>query len=336
MACYQKSLSIIRLLLERKCATNLPNKKGETAQDIPLNEDGDCLLHIACRWGDVDIVRYLITDQKCNPNVQSCVTKNTPLHIACYQKSLSIINLLERKCATNIPNKKGETAQDIPLNEDNSGLSPPQSWDTEVARNSNLASLKTFILSLPVEVLVLRDTAQGKTLCHALVSLKGQEFSSTEVTHLLKLQGENVIQQCMICQDYFGNTPLHCAIEAKNPSTDVVRYLLRFATCESVTILNDDSLTPLELSYEKKLWPITHLLIEYQIETGASCAAELLQEFIFKSMKDEGGADFFNQLLDLQEHYCQNFDLNFSESRSLTPWWYLFLVHMLMELWLGS
>jgi len=186
IACHTKALRIIRLLLDRKCSTNIPNKKGETAQEIPLNEDGDCLLHIACQWGDAAIVRYLITHQRCNQNVknhskripfhtaskhgqmdvikflvsreecdfniqdeggntplhtackyghhstvkvlvadQRCQlnTKNsemnTPLHIACHTKLLRIIRvLLERKCSTNIPNKKGETAQEIPLNED--------------------------------------------------------------------------------------------------------------------------------------------------------------------------------------------------------------------------
>ena len=156
-ACYVKSLSIIKLFLEMRCSTNIPNKKGETAQDIPLNVDGDRLLHIACQWGDVDIVRYLIIDENCNPNVQSSTTENTPLHIAtkygqddtivqllfhrkcnpnikniegdtplhiaCYRKSLGVVKLLlQRGCSTNIPNKNGETARDIPLNEDGDRL----------------------------------------------------------------------------------------------------------------------------------------------------------------------------------------------------------------------
>ena len=117
IACYRKSLDIIKVLLEMRCSTNISNKKGETAQDIPLNEDGDCLLHIACQWGDVNIVRYIITNERCNLNIQGAY-QNTPLHIACYNKSLSIIRLfIQRRCSTNIPNKKGETVQDIPLNE---------------------------------------------------------------------------------------------------------------------------------------------------------------------------------------------------------------------------
>ena len=107
LACNSKSPKIIRLLLEMRCSTNIPNTKGETAQEIPLNKDEDCLLHIACYWGDVNIVKYLIN-----------IHLNTPLHIACNSQLLHIIRVfLHGKCSTNIPNKKGETAQDIPLNE---------------------------------------------------------------------------------------------------------------------------------------------------------------------------------------------------------------------------
>ena len=137
-----------------RCSANISNKNGETAQDIRLDEYGDCLLHIACQWGDVDIVRYLTTDARCDLDIQSSLL-NTPLHVACYEKNLSVIRfflrqkciskvflknkkceinrdgntplhiacyqdiirlLLEMRCSTNIPNKKGETAQDIPLN----------------------------------------------------------------------------------------------------------------------------------------------------------------------------------------------------------------------------
>jgi len=69
LACYRKALSIVKLLLERRCSTNISNKKGETAQEISLTMNGDNLLHIACQWGDADIINYLVTDQKCDANV---------------------------------------------------------------------------------------------------------------------------------------------------------------------------------------------------------------------------------------------------------------------------
>ena len=153
IACYSKALRIIIILLDRKiCNAKVPNKKGETAERIPLNEDGDYLLHVACQWGDAAIVTYLVTDEMCNQNIanasgntplhtaimhghldvvmvlvsrQECDLNIpndsgiTPLHLACLTQDLDIVKiLLKKRCSTNIPNKKHETAQEIPLNED--------------------------------------------------------------------------------------------------------------------------------------------------------------------------------------------------------------------------
>jgi len=66
------------------------------------------------------------------------------------------------------------------------------------------------------------------------------------------------------------------------------------------------------------------MLIEHQIETGTSCAAELLQQYILKAVREEGGAHFLSPLLDLREHYCPDLNLNFGSCESSrTPWWYL-------------
>ena len=71
LACKNRSSRIIKVLLKMRCSANISNKNGVTAQDIWLDEYGDCLLHIACQWGDVDIVRYLTTDARCDLDIQS-------------------------------------------------------------------------------------------------------------------------------------------------------------------------------------------------------------------------------------------------------------------------
>ena len=206
-----------------------------------------------------------------------------------------------------------------------SGPSQPHSWNTYVHKNSfKLASLKSFILSLPPEVLTLKDAVQGKTLCNTLVGLCEQGFTSSEVIHLLEIFEEHVLQQCMSCQDSSGNTPLHCSVDIHNANISIVKFLLRFTSCESLLILNNDNLTPLELSFEKSLWFITQLLIQRQIETGANCAAVLLQKYVLKAVVKEGGAYFISQLLDLRDQYCPDLDLNFGSCESSrTPWWHL-------------
>jgi len=110
IACHTKELSIIKLLLDMKCSTNIPNTKGETAEYIPLNENGDCLLHIACQWGDAAIVRHLIVDQQCNPNIANA-SGNTPLHIACKHGHIGVVKVLMscKDCDPNISDAKGNT-----------------------------------------------------------------------------------------------------------------------------------------------------------------------------------------------------------------------------------
>ena len=105
-----------------RCSTNIPNKKGATAQDIPLNEDGDRLLYTACQWGDADIVRYLITDEGCNPNILNSVSGNTPLHFAAKHGQTDIIlHLLSSKeCNPNVQNKDGDTPLHIAVRENKS------------------------------------------------------------------------------------------------------------------------------------------------------------------------------------------------------------------------
>ena len=239
LACHKRSFEVVKLLLEKQCNTNIPNKKGDTAQDIPLNENGDCLLHIACQWGDVDIVRYLITDESCNPNVQSSTSENTPLciaakygqniqlshklrnpntqnkegdgplHVACYRKSLDIIKLLlEGKCSTNIPNKKGETAQDIPLNEDgDSLLHIACQWDdTDI--------VKYLITDERCDPNVQSSTSENTPL--HIAAKYGQKYAIVQLLSC-KECNPNV-------QNIEGDAPLHVACYMK--WLDIIKVLL--------------------------------------------------------------------------------------------------------------
>ena len=225
IACRNKSLAIIRLLLEKRCSTNIPNKKGETALDIPLNEDGDFLLHIACQWGDLDIVRYLITDERFNPNLQN--TKlDTPLHIACHDKSLNIIRLLlERKCSINIPNKKGETAQGIPLNEDGDCL-------LHIACQWGDVDTVRYLI-----------TDEGCNVCDQSYTSKNTPL------HVAVLYGQDDITgQLLLCdecglnvQNVKGDTPLHAAV---NENRTVSFYQLIATKQCDLNIQNTDSETP--------------------------------------------------------------------------------------------
>ena len=224
IACYWKSLDIIKLL-EVKCNTKISNKKGKSAHDIPLNDNGDLLLHVACQWGDVDIVRYLAIDEKCDINLQN-VDMNTPLHFACYQKSLPIIKLLlEMRCSTNIPNKKGKTAQAIPLNEDGDYL-------LHIACQWGDVDTVRYLI-----------TDEGCNVCDQSYTSKNTPL------HVAVLYGQDDITgQLLLCdecglnvQNVKGDTPLHAAV---NENRTVSFYQLIATKQCDLNIQNTDSETP--------------------------------------------------------------------------------------------
>ena len=231
IACNSKSLHIIKLLLERKCSTNIPNKKGETAQDIPLDEDGDCLLHIACQWDNVDIVRHLITDGKCNISIPN-FNLNTPLHIACYMGSSTIRLLLEMRCSTNIPNKKGDTAQEIPLNEDGDYL-------LHIACQWGDVDIVSYLI-----------TDEG---CNPNIQTSNSKNAPLHIA--AKYGQDDIVVQLLSykecnpnVQNKNGDTTLH--IVARNNGTPAISHLLANQQCDP-NVLNSDHLTPLLIAIKQ-------------------------------------------------------------------------------------
>ena len=276
IACYAKMLVIIRLLLEKRCSTNISNKKGETVYDIPLNEDGDCLLHFACQWGDVDIIRYLITDERCDVNIQNTYL-NTPLHIACYAKTLVIIRLLlEKRCSTNIPNKKGDTAHDIPLNEDGDCLLhiACQWGDVDIVRfliakekcNLNLQSSLSENTPLHIAAMYGREdtivllfsymecdpnikNSEGDTPLHIAVRQNETASLSQLLAH----------QQCNInIQNMEGDTLLHIAVREKK--IPVISQLLSNKQC-NLNVQNMEGDTPLHIAVREGKTPVISQLL---------------------------------------------------------------------------
>ena len=193
------------------------------------------------------------------------------------------------------------------------------SWDEEIEQFSDdIAGLNEFIQSSSSEVLTQID-AQGRTICHALGSLRGHHSSAKDLPELLS---QACLRDCMTCRDSFGNTPLHCIVEAQNSNT--LESVLRLVpdVAEGLRITNRDNSTPLDVAFEKKLWVPARVLAEHRIKTGENHA--FLQDYFFKAMREQGGVDFLAVLLDLWVHYYPQFNLNFGvDATGRTPWWYL-------------
>ena len=319
IACYMKSLSIIRLLLERRCSTNIPNMKGVTAQDIQLNEDGDYLLHIACQWGDVDIVQYLVTNEKYNPSVQSSTSKNTPLHIAakygqddgviiqllsykqcdpnaqnsewdtplhiaCCRKSLAIIkSLLQIRCSTNISNKKGVTAQTIPLNDDGDYLLhiACQLSDVNIVRHlitnercdPNVQSSTSKNTPLHIAAKYGRKNTIVQLLSYKKCKPNAQNMEGDTPLHFAAMYGQNgaivkllSYKECdPDAQNREGDAPLHFAV--RHYETAVISQLLNHQQ-SNPNAQNKEGDTPLHIACCMKLLHIIMLLLEKKCSTN--------------------------------------------------------------------
>jgi len=190
------------------------------------------------------------------------------------------------------------------------------SWDAEIKYSGDFTTLRKFIQTRS-KMLTQRD-AQGRTICHALVSVHGHLASAED---LLDLLSDDSLRDCMACKDSFGNTPLHCVVEAQNSNT--IRSVLP-AIAEGLMIRNRDNSTPLDLAFEKKLWEQAQVLAEHQIQIKGETSHLCLQDYFFKAVREQGGVDFLPYLLDLWKRYCPRLDLNFGvDTTGRTPWWYL-------------
>ena len=243
LACYKKLLHIIRVLLERRCRTNIPNKRVVLAQCIHLNEDGDCLLHIACRWGDVDIVKYLITDERCNPSVQSSTSENTPLHIAAkYGQNSAIFQLLLcKQCSPNVQNKDGDTPLHIAARRNKtvaiSELFAHQHCNPNVQNNVGDTPLHSIIKS-------------DVPLHNALVKNRQKKIAT-----IFQLLAHEQCDQKIKNRD--GDTPLHIAVKNTTP---MISKLLANEQCNP-NVQNKDGDTPLHIAVLDSITPlISHLL----------------------------------------------------------------------------
>ena len=270
IACYSKALRIIIILLGRKiCNVKVPNKKGETAERIPLNEDGDCLLHIACQWGDAVIVTYLVTHEMCNQNIANAsgstplhtaikhghldvvkvlVSRKecdlnipdesgiTPLHLACLTQNLGIVNIFQKRCSTNITNKKGETAQEIPLNEDGDYLLHVacQWGDVDI--------IKYLVTNQKCDPNILNK----HHLTPLLATIKqGEEYVATALLQHAKCD--------LSLRDQDGNTALHLACIRGQTEPEMAKVAKNLIISADPLCVNSAGQTPIELTTNYEL-----------------------------------------------------------------------------------
>ena len=231
---------------------------GECNLDI-MNDIGDTPLHVACKKGYLDIVRFLV-QKECNLNVKnaegntplctalyheqwditkvllteahcdvSCVEYRRALHGACTHGRLDIVKLLFR-------NPK----YDINIKDSN------RSTPLHSACKGGRLDLVEFLLSKANCDTTIKDT-NGSTPLH--VSCR-------------KGHTDDIVygKECHInCRNGHGNTPLHIACE--EGCLDIVKLLLSNPKCD-IAIVNSYDDTPLHVACRKGHTDTVQCLIE--------------------------------------------------------------------------
>ena len=168
------------------------------------SNNGSTPLHSACYNGHLDVIRYLVTECKCDP---MCKSNNgsTPLHSACYNGHLDVIRYLVTECKCD------------PMCKSNNGSTPLHS----ACYNGHLDVIRYLITECKCNPMCKRN--DGVTPLH--------EASYNGHLNVVKY----LITECNCDPMYTVNTltPLHLAIQ--NSHHPVIEYFLSLGSINPET-----------------------------------------------------------------------------------------------------
>ena len=205
--------------------------------------DGMTPLHLACKNEQMDVVRYLVFDRKCFPNLcdTSDIYNSLIIHPAC--KEESDIGLL--KALANKVNVNKKSAREYYYFD-----RKPKGGNTPLhvaCAHHNLLAI-AWLKELNCDF--THVNFQGMLPLHIACS------KSFGCVKLLSIQDSDM----KVC-DEDGNTPLHCA--CKHNLEDVVKYLTLNFKCD-LTIWNKENELPLHLACSTSL-EIVHMVSDSQL-----------------------------------------------------------------------
>ena len=247
-------LSALLKYLDNDCNINEKNDKCETA------------LHEACRGGNLECIRVLIGDGKCDPNIQLS-DGSTALHVAVssdyhtvYQHEVVQCLLESIKIDTNL--------------KDHSGLTPlhiaaiRKSFKTATLlfkHSTHKPNLQDNDGNTPLHLSVGSLYAVKLFLSHASIDLNIQNNTRQTPLHLAirkDLDITDVILKHSKCnpnaQDIDGNTPLHLAVVLNSPSH--IKHLLSHPKI-GVNIQNREGNTPMHEAVIRRASSVVNTLL---------------------------------------------------------------------------
>ena len=245
--------------LSTKLLVNLGSNNHGKAKLKSLTVYGDTLLHLACRHGWLDIVRYLIEDCDCSPNIRDR-KKQAPLHIACRYGHINLVHYLisDRNCdvtTTTVDHwtvlhyacrydhinivKYLATVQDLVQSVDKSSV-------LHLACKYGHGNVLTYLIN---EVgFSADDTVSG------LLLIACQQDQVTIVRHLLKNISNYQRLQLELCKELF----LFCC---KYGLLDILKQLT-FEVCEVAHTTDKSEMSGVHYGCQKGHLPVVKHLVE--------------------------------------------------------------------------
>ena len=237
------------------------------------NNMGNTCLHIACRWGSLKVVKYLVEKQF---SIDDCnVQLETPLHLAIRNKRKSVFDfLLERDANLNVANILGETPLHI-------ATCYPESfyYVKRLIDQSNCNSINEKDKYGDTPIFNACRTKNKEMVWHLLDNsscdplvinpLKHETVASIACRFFWKDLLEKVLSEAEVypnkLQNYLGQTLIHTA--CWKDDLDTMNYLAK--SCKSYDISEDINLldnifelTPLQFACKENDEMLFHKLLE--------------------------------------------------------------------------
>ena len=180
------------------------------------------LLHQTVSLNDVLQLKSLQNIVKCDVN-EANQDGETPLHIACRQCSIEVVQVLvaDKRCNLNAKNSTGESALHIAVYSELNSVQKVRSILPCYRCNPNITN------------------SEGYTPLHYAIRRKEFEIAAALVRH---------VKVNLNAQDNDGNTPLHEAVMGGTP-VDVVKSLTLHKNCNP-NKPNHEGMTPLQISVD--------------------------------------------------------------------------------------
>ena len=288
IACSSRSLEMVKLVSH--CNTNTTITSTWISRDTckhPIVHvvEGDTPLHIACRYKKNVIVKYLIEECHCDPQILNCQGV-LPLHIACSSRSLEMVKLVSH-CNTNTTITSTWISRDTckhPIVHVVEGDTPLHiacrykknvivkylfeecHCDPQILNCQGVLPLHIACSSRSLEMVKLVSHCNANTKITSTCTWISRDTCEDPTIHVVEgdtplhiacRYKEDVIVKYLIeechcdpqIRNLKGDTPLHIACQCEKDV--IVKYLIEECHCNPL-VQNCQGVLPLHIAFEKK------------------------------------------------------------------------------------